>query len=1408
MSDEEIIETPIIDEPTLEDELIPTESMMNSMIEDSIADMADDEDAEVTGSGLSVAKDSVSLETTVNNILKTYLGDELSETLLEYADIVNAEEIDAADNLLIFGGRTRNEIKFAQLRKGPNFTYTDENKANTPLTISGIEVGSLSPSNAFSDERIRKTLENKVLRLNSGPKSDDKRAEQAQRLSNIRRSINSLTSVFGFDDPRQAEAFIAAWLMKDSTCRLSGIPGTGKTTVVESAALLMANSYGFDDQLRFYPKDPSDPESDFLIFENGQQYEAYLNDNKDGIRDIWNNWRFTEWYSMDPKQPTKKIANPGVSGSYLYDFGFLAKKYSVMEEQVTTYRTKLGSISRDLYRKALLNCWLYKEKKTNPLDGSDYNVYKIMPINLGLEAFGAGMDGKIVAGTAHPNDPNYKAQFTVDYAKLLTPGLKEKLTGSMTMADLLQSLDFRTDAGRNEGFALREWLMSHYYDERRDRGDAGRSSIKGEMLREIGIAKIDYDKRADEVLYGMDIRQVTRKDPNDPGKTISAYDFEPIPRPVVTQPIKFFNEANRSQSGVEDAILGLIAEKTVEYRGRSFRSPSFVAWMDTNPHQKGNDLAFVDRIDMELLFSTLTLGDRYMQLKSQYKDRFSLEDADALSQPQDLVIFDSEIGMASDSPNRARSMRITDLMKLWKYIDGIPFTNGGRSMMGYDGLRDISLISVMFTQRYMTRPIETTMGSDQSRKAQLPDSQNIHSSPLIDISKTTNQDLLEGNSPTTQFETENAASFGSIGTDGSLQAPALFKRVLGFRFTKSLVKLSRTFAFLRGKDFVTRTEILDALPYVIGHRMGPARAGNDPKGRDLGTVTGGLGVLPSEQELIRELFVSGYVKPVSGDNSDDGSLSFEPLYTSEANPQTSSRKNTLLDVWDTVYQRCVATLASCDNFAQYEAKILHPLKQMLNGEDAENAENTTPIHWHIATMVVEQERKEKELSRCLRTEDGLTYRQRYNKYFRAINIPTDVNESLDMEAPSTAEGIQIDYSLLDYYILRSKIASDPLLFTDDRTYLLNLVEARITTFAGPAFNVASEDAIQVPIGYSNYYLWNESSPLIESYQVHPNPGTYDISTYSDALGAYGQLMQGSKKIDLATVIGEIGKDNDDIFNLTNDATVGLSYEMSNQKMQVSGSYLHRKESDGSYLEIDRTTARSPGTYLASMDAITDKFRAWCDSGVIMAANGSIQSSNADFELTMEDLELAAEAVLANPNQSVSKSLAAAGVDPTWELAFEDTGLFFCFDLAHYSASRKAHTLLVMMKEQGLIDEDATDIPNDKLKLWVWIAAKKYEDDDAGTATWRFITTYGITSGFLADTKIIRKGDGSYEMTVPGSFVAIDSQAFYDNCGKANSWSPAGDDTVPFMDAGNLTEADAEAYHQLFLDALFRANQGS
>ena len=1322
----------------------------------------------------------------VDSLLSTYLGDEMLEKLKEHADIVDFETIDDADNALVFGGSTRNDIKFVQFREGEDF-LTD---TGSKQSLSSIETGSLSPAGMFSDERIKKTIENKITRLGSMFMGDDTRARQAQRLANIRRINESLTSVFGFDDPRQAEAFIAAWLMKDSTCRLSGIPGTGKTTVVESAGLLLANSYGFDTGTRFIPENPSDPESAFHLILKGQEYDAYLNNNTHGIRLAWDNWRFSEWYDYDSYTGSKTKADSELSGSYLFDSMFLQKKYEIPKTTGEVTRApKLAPMQPESFREALLNVWLWKEERESPMDDSKYFVYHILPINLGLEAFANG-NGIIEQGAEHPQDKNYKAMYRVNYNKILSPGIT--VPDGSTLAEEVTKLNLRTDAGRDEGYDLREWLMSHYWDARVDDSRAGWTEIKGEMLREIGIAKIDYDKRADEVLYGMDIRQVSRPDPTDKDKRISSYEFEPIPRPVVTQPVKFFNEANRSQSGVEDAILGLIAEKTVEYRGRSFRSPSFVAWMDTNPHQKGNDLAFVDRIDMELLFSTVTLGQRYIQLNAQYNPQSistkSMEKL-AISQPQDRVIFDTELGIASDSPRKAHSLRIDDLMALWKHIDSIPFNNTGGDINNYNGLRDISLLSVMFTQRFMSKPTMNETGSE-SRKMALPDAKRIHSSPLIDISKASNETLLEGGTPP-GFET-NATAFGDPKADDvKTQTPTLFKRVLGFRFTKSLVKLSRAFAFLRGKDFVTRTEILDALPYVIGHRMGPARAGDDPKGRDTGLIEGGMGALTSEQELVKELIVAGYVQ--SSADSEGGGV-WNPLAAEEANPNTMDRKNTLLDVWDAYYQRCISILQSAGNFTEYEEKVLDPLKVAINGKDSTDgstSRRTTPIHWHIAAMVVEQEKKSDE-GNCLRQDDGMTYASRYGNYFKAMNAPTRNINPLVSNAPSTAEEIQLDYSLYDYYYLRGKIANDPLLFTDDRTYLLGLVESRIQAFVGSSFNLNPEETSNVTYALSSSNIWNADSELVSRYIVKPNPGVAINSAYNDAIGGYGQLFgQIEDSFDITKLMPN--EEYESLFNV--DESSEFSYQMSNQKMRITGSYHHGQDYNDDYIPISSTTARSPRTYLAASDAVTDAFRPWTNAGVVIdPGSRQISEDNLDFEITMEDIESALESILENPTETPEVAIQKVTPLQWMQDVFTPTGAIFCFDLEHHISSRKANSLLLLMQSKGLVDKDATEIPGDQLRLWVWIAANIEEDDDEFSKTVSLVATYGITSGFLENTILIGN-----TIDLPGNFVGIDNADFYDS----------GDSIeAVYLDSGNITEADVSAYNMLFREAVRRSTQGA
>ena len=145
--------------------------------------------------------------------------------------------------------------------------------------------------------------------------SKDNREVSVEQLRIIRKNMDALSRVFGFDDPNQLEAFFAAWLMKDSTCRLTGIPGTGKTTVINSAATLLANSYGFNVGKRFLAQKPviAGQAHEYLLFPAGQSYDVNYGDkNSQGVYRAWDGWRFSEWEMIST-----------TSGSYLYDFRFL-----------------------------------------------------------------------------------------------------------------------------------------------------------------------------------------------------------------------------------------------------------------------------------------------------------------------------------------------------------------------------------------------------------------------------------------------------------------------------------------------------------------------------------------------------------------------------------------------------------------------------------------------------------------------------------------------------------------------------------------------------------------------------------------------------------------------------------------------------------------------------------------------------------------------------------------------------------------------------------------------------------------------------------------------------------------------------------------------------------------------------
>ena len=80
----------------------------------------------------------------------------------------------------------------------------------------------------FSAENMGDILYESIIDELEESKGEGNVSEMVEQLRNIRMHMDALSRVFGFDDPKQLEAFFCAWLMKDSTCRLSGIPGTGK----------------------------------------------------------------------------------------------------------------------------------------------------------------------------------------------------------------------------------------------------------------------------------------------------------------------------------------------------------------------------------------------------------------------------------------------------------------------------------------------------------------------------------------------------------------------------------------------------------------------------------------------------------------------------------------------------------------------------------------------------------------------------------------------------------------------------------------------------------------------------------------------------------------------------------------------------------------------------------------------------------------------------------------------------------------------------------------------------------------------------------------------------------------------------------------------------------------------------
>ena len=1266
--------------------------------------------------------------------------------------------------------------------------------------------------NRYKEDGMGASLMGALKEFQSLIGEKERRQQRVDLLKWMRTLIFKLNDVFGFDDYKQLEALIAAWLMKNSTCRLSGIPGTGKTTVIECASTLLANSYGYHTSktycageqyltnlgssadMRNFFADNSSSDNIYqpLIFEKGMYYD--INYNQKSYADtagVWETWRFTSWSAPGLTAGNNyNYSAPQRGGSYLYNFKFLRNQ----EEETTNHRGDMlfppvdskREVTIETYRNLLQNCWevrvpkdfdigLWNDMGTNsyadhPNWDPSSEEYKetekeiyVKPIKI-LD--GQGQFIAFEQGTKPSYGPFEmslrNAKVNSSFYGQIMGSIPEEARKQLIFAAELDGI--YTDAGRNEGYWLRE-MMCHFLRDIRATSRGGIDAIGMEMLGEIGVAKLDYDKRPDEVLYGLEIQSVEETSAIT-GATTNTFVFEPEPKPIVTQPIKFFNEANRSQSGVEDAILGLIAERKVEYRGKVFNSPPFVAWMDTNPHQKGNDLAFTDRIDMELLFRSVGLGGRYDQLMGKYGGGGSGE-------PQLRIVKE----LTQNNRKTLVPMRIDDLMKVWTTVGSLGFTPPGSS---YNGLRDIGMISMLFSQRFAKRPTAITAGNDELEYSFATGIGNIHESPLLDYSITTNTET-SGESTTTPLigaeDADSILSFGDFGTSDDLShVPSAFTRVLGFRFTNSIVKLAQAFSFLRGKEYVGRQDILDAVPYCLAHRLGRAKAGAlDLQGNNKG-LDGSQIKYVNEQEFLREVLVRGYIqnKGVTTGVGQEG--------------------QNLLDNFDLFYQRCRDVLASVPSVWQYEQDVLLPLHQEIKDSSESSLSEITPVHWHIATMVMEEERmatnnpgSTNKPQRSYTVEDAGVdgssrqlgdYNSMYSYFQNLILDPTS----------SDKEPI-----LFDYFRVRGIIARDVNLFTNDRHRLLMMLDSEMRSISGSS--VLDSEVNEVsgcvtgsivpfpqavtlpPPGTRSAAVQNDFFGDANN-APFPRPNRLGWRTYFDSMGPYGILINRGQTNGLnGLLLGSSGSIASPL-----GADLATAVNNADQGLRVIGRYQVGSTRSGSRVEI--------GSVLNNFQKTFDQY---VTDGHVFTNFGDAQN------MTMRKISL--EDWIKQASRALQQNIR----DPT--NAPEDD-VIGCFVLKH------APTTTPQAANRGMHGEDT-------LRLWVRLqragdqAESQPAGDDAEYVTMLF--TAGISSA-IGTTQSDEKGQlaqGTQIYIVPADVTEqYYTQSFTDN----NGWAGAFNDYMKeltkglptkqrikskacLVDAGNMSLQDRNFFNARFKDCL-------
>ena len=471
-----------------------------------------------------------------------------------------------------------------------------------------------------------------------------------------------------------------------------------------------------------------------------------------------------------------------------------------------------------------------------------------------------------------------------------------------------------------------------------------------------------------------------------------------------------------------------------------------------------------------------------------------------------------------------------------------------------------------------------------------------------------------------------------------------------------------------------------------------------------------------------------------------------------------------------------------------------PLHQEIKDSSESSLSEITPVHWHIATMVVEEERMATNAS-------GSTNKPQRSYTVENAGVDGSYSQLGDYNSMySYFQNLILDPTgsdkepiLFDYYAVRGIIARDVNLFTNDRHRLLMMLDSEMRSISGGSIldseinevsGCVSGSIIPMPQAVTPPPAGTRQAPRQNDFfgdannAPNPRPNRLGWRTYFDSMGPYGILINRGQTRGLnGMILGNSGSIATPL-----GADLATAVNNADQGLRVIGRYQVGSTRSGSRVEI--------GTVLTNFQKTFDQY----------VTDGHVFQNFGDAaNMTMRKTSL--EDWIKQASRALQQNIR----DPT--NAPEDD-VIGCFVLKH------APTTTPQAANRGMHGEDT-------LRLWVRLqragdqAEAQPSETDAEYVTMLF--TAGISSA-IGTTQSDEKGQllqGTQVYIVPADVSSqYHTQSFVDN----NAWAGAFNDymkeltkSLPtkqrikakacLVDTGNMSLQDRNFFNARFKDCL-------